>query len=71
MRLGGTAFDKVDVSLALNDGRAQVQRGVMTSHGVTADLSGLIESRRPKLGFAASTRSRRTRLARNPRTPPT
>ena len=42
IRLGGTAFDKVDVSLALNDGRAQVQRGAMTSHGVTADLSGLI-----------------------------
>ena len=43
LRLGGTAFDKVDVSLALTDGGAQVQRGVMTSHGVTADLSGLIE----------------------------
>jgi AsmA protein len=43
IRLGGTAFDKVDVSLALNDGRAQVQRGAMTSHGVTADLSGLID----------------------------
>jgi AsmA protein len=43
LRLGGTAFDKVDVSLALTDGSARVQRGVMTSHGVTADLSGLIE----------------------------
>jgi AsmA protein len=42
MRLGGTAFDKVEVSLALNDGRAQVERGAMTSHGMTADLSGLI-----------------------------
>ena len=43
IRLGGTAFDKIDVSLAMNDGRAQVQRGAMTSHGVTADLSGLID----------------------------
>jgi AsmA protein len=43
IRLGGTAFDKVDVSLAINDGRAQVERGTMTSHGVTADLSGLID----------------------------
>jgi AsmA protein len=43
LRLGGTAFDKVDVSLALTDGSARVQRGVMTSHGVTADLSGLID----------------------------
>jgi AsmA protein len=43
IRLGGTAFDKVDVSLALNDGRAQVQRAAMTSHGVTAALSGLID----------------------------
>ncbi len=43
MRLGGTAFDKVDASLALNDGRAQVRRGVMTSHGVKADLDGLVD----------------------------
>jgi AsmA protein len=43
MRLGGTAFDKVDVSLALTDGRARVRRGVMTSHGVTAELDGLID----------------------------
>ena len=43
MRLGGTAFDKLDVSLALADGRARVGRGVMTSHGVTAELSGLID----------------------------
>ena len=43
MRLGGTGFDKVDVSLALDDGRARVQRGVMTSHGVTAELNGLID----------------------------
>jgi AsmA protein len=43
LRLGATAFDKLDVSLALTDGRARVQRGVMTSHGVTAELSGLID----------------------------
>jgi autotransporter translocation and assembly factor TamB len=43
MRLGGTAFDKVDVSLALDDGRARVRRGVLTSHGVTAELGGLID----------------------------
>jgi AsmA protein len=43
MRLGGTAFDKVDASLALEDGRAQVRRAVMTSHGMTAELDGLID----------------------------
>ncbi|HEY3624317.1 MAG TPA: AsmA-like C-terminal region-containing protein [Roseiarcus sp.] len=43
MRLGGTAFDKVDASLALDDGRARVRRAVMTSHGVTAELAGLID----------------------------
>ncbi len=43
LRLGGTAFDKVAVALALEDGRARVQRAVMTSHGVTAKLDGLIE----------------------------
>ena len=43
LRLGGTAFDKVDVSLALTDGSARIQRGVMTSHGVTAELGGLID----------------------------
>jgi AsmA protein len=43
MRLGGTAFDKLDVSLALADGRARVERGSMMSHGVTADLNGLID----------------------------
>jgi AsmA protein len=42
-RLGGTAFDKLEVSLALNDGRARVERGAMTSHGMTAELSGLID----------------------------
>jgi AsmA protein len=43
MRVGGTAFDKLDVSFALDQGRARVERGVMTSHSVTAELSGLIE----------------------------
>lgn len=43
MRLGGTAFDRLDVSLALADGRARVEQGLMTSHGVTAGLNGLID----------------------------
>jgi AsmA protein len=43
MRLGGTAFDNLDVSLALTDGRARVERGSMMSRGVTADLNGLID----------------------------
>jgi AsmA protein len=43
IRLGGTTFDKVDASLAVGEGRAQVRRGVMTSHGVKAELDGLIE----------------------------
>ncbi len=43
LRLGGTGFDKLDVSLALTNGRARVERGVMTSHGVTAELDGLID----------------------------
>ena len=43
MRLGATTFDKVEASLAVGEGRAQVRRGVMTSHGVKAELDGLIE----------------------------
>ena len=43
MRLGDTTFDKVDASLAMDDGRAQVRRGVMTSHGAKAELDGVIE----------------------------
>jgi AsmA protein len=43
MRVGGTAFDRFDVSLALNDGRAQVQRGAMTSPGMKAGLAGIID----------------------------
>ena len=40
---GGAAFDRLDVSLALDDGRAQVQRGVMTTHGVKAGLDGVVD----------------------------
>ena len=40
--LGGTTFDKVDASLVVGEGRAQVRRGIMTSHGVKAELDGLI-----------------------------
>ncbi len=43
MRLGTTTFDKVEGSLAVGEGRAQVRRGIMTSHGVKAELDGLIE----------------------------
>jgi Flp pilus assembly protein TadG len=43
MRLGGTAFDKLEVSLALADGRARVERGAMVSRGMTARLNGLID----------------------------
>ena len=41
--LGGTAFDKLDVSLSLAHGRARVERAAMTSHGVTAEADGLID----------------------------
>jgi autotransporter translocation and assembly factor TamB len=43
MRLGGTAFDKLDVSFALDNGRARVEHGAMTSRGVAADLEGLVD----------------------------
>jgi AsmA protein len=43
MRLGGTAFDKLAVSLSLDDGRARIERGAMTSRGVGAELEGLID----------------------------
>jgi AsmA protein len=43
IRLGGTTFDKVEASLTVGEGRAQVRHGVMTSHGVRAELDGLIE----------------------------
>jgi AsmA protein len=42
MRLGGTPFDTIETSLAVDEGRAQVQRGVMTSHSMKAGLDGLI-----------------------------
>ncbi len=43
MRLGGTAYDKLEVSLTLADGRARVERGAMASRAVTARLDGLID----------------------------
>jgi uncharacterized protein involved in outer membrane biogenesis len=43
LRVGGTAFDRFDASLALDGGRAQVQHGVMTSHGVKGTLNGVID----------------------------
>jgi AsmA protein len=43
MRLGGTAFDKLAVSLSLDNGRAQVERGAMESRGVNAGVEGLID----------------------------
>ena len=43
LRVGGTAFDTFEASLALDAGRAQVQRGNMTSHGVSGELGGLID----------------------------
>lgn len=43
MRIGGTAFDRLDLSLGLEDGRARVQRGVMASPGVKAGLTGVID----------------------------
>jgi AsmA protein len=43
MRLGGTAFDRLEASLTLNDGHVRVERGAMTSHGMTADLNGLVD----------------------------
>jgi AsmA protein len=42
LRLGGTPFDTIETSLAVDEGRAQVQRGIMTSHGMKAGLDGLI-----------------------------
>ena len=43
MRLGGTAFDKLAISLSLDHGRAQVERGAMESRGVNAGVEGLID----------------------------
>lgn len=43
MRLGGTAFDNLAVALNLENGRAEVARGAMTSRGVSAGLEGVID----------------------------
>jgi AsmA protein len=43
MGLGGTAFDKLAVSLSLDNGRARIERGAMMSRGVGAKLEGLID----------------------------
>ena len=43
MRLGGTAFDTLGVSFMLDNGRARVERGAMTSRGVGAELEGLVD----------------------------
>jgi len=43
MRLGGTAFDTLGVSFVLDNGRARVERGAMTSRGVGAELEGLVD----------------------------
>jgi AsmA protein len=43
MRLGGTAFDKLALSVGFDNGRAEVERGAMTSRGVGAGLEGLID----------------------------
>ncbi len=43
VRLGGTPFDKAETSLIIDEGRAQIERGVMTSHGIKAGFHGLID----------------------------
>ncbi len=43
MRLGGTAFDRLAVELALDKGVAQVASGDMTSDGVIANLAGAVD----------------------------
>jgi len=43
MRLGGTAFDKLAVSVTLDNGRARIERGAMMSGGVSAQMEGLID----------------------------
>ena len=52
MRLGGTAFDRLTVALALDKGVAQVASGEMTSDGVGGKARGGDRSGRPKLEFA-------------------
>jgi len=43
MRVGGTTFETFNASLALDNGRAEVEHGVMTSQGVKGGLSGVID----------------------------
>ena len=43
MRLGTTTFDTVEASFEVGEGRARVRRGVMTSHGMKAELNGSVE----------------------------
>ena len=43
MRLGGTAFDKLAVAVNLHDGRAEIERGAMTSRGMGAGLDGFVD----------------------------
>jgi AsmA protein len=43
MRLGGTAFDTLGVSFVLDNGRARIERGAMTSRGVGAELEGDVD----------------------------
>ena len=43
MRLGGTPFDRLEVSLALDRGVARIVKGEMKSRGMSADLAGAID----------------------------
>jgi len=43
LRLGATAFDELDLSLALSNGRTSVQSGRIISRGVSAELGGDID----------------------------
>jgi len=43
MRLGGTAFDRLAVSVSLDNGRARIEHGAMASRGVGAELEGIID----------------------------
>jgi len=43
MRLGTTTFDTVEASFEVGEGRAWVRRGVMTSHGMKAELNGSVD----------------------------
>ena len=43
LRPGDTAFDKLEASVTLDNGRARIERGEMTSRGVAARLAGSID----------------------------